>query len=106
MIAENYYGRFHELCHQYGITFYTEPYESGPMEEMQIGSKPDINMGEFWNGISSSAPAKTTILRTPKLASSAAHINGQKITGVESYTSEPDSARWQEYPFALKSPGR
>jgi len=105
MIAENYYGRFHELCHQYGITFYTEPYESGPMEEMQIGSKPDINMGEFWNGISSSAPAKTTILRTPKLASSAAHINGQKITGVESYTSEPDSARWQEYPFALKALG-
>ena len=52
MIAENYYGRFRELCHQHGITTYIEPYESGPMEEMQIGSKADINLGEFWNGIS------------------------------------------------------
>jgi len=105
MIAENYYGRFHELCHEHGITFYTEPYESGPMEEMQVGSKTDVNMGEFWNGISSSAPTKTPILRTPKLASSVSHINGQKITGAEAYTSEPDSSRWQEYPFALKGLG-
>jgi hypothetical protein len=75
------------------------------MEEMQIGSKTDVNMGEFWNGISSSAPTKTPILRTPKLASSVSHINGQKITGAEAYTSEPDSSRWQEYPFALKGLG-
>jgi len=105
MIAENYYGRFHELCHQHGITTYIEPYESGPMEEMQIGSKTDINLSEFWNGISSVTPAKTPVLRTPKLVSSVSHVNGQKITGAEAFTSEPDSARWQEYPFALKALG-
>jgi hypothetical protein len=105
MMAENYYGRFHELCHQYGITMYIEPYESGPMEEMQIGSRTDINLCEFWNGISSVSPAKTPVLRTPKLVSSITHINGQKITGAEAFTAEPDSGRWQESPFALKALG-
>lgn len=105
MIAENYYGRFHDLCHAYGITAYIEPYDMGPMEEMQIGSRADVNLCEFWNGISSVTPAKTPVLRTPKLVSSITHINGQKITGAEAYTAEPDSGRWQEYPFALKALG-
>ena len=105
MIAENYYGRFHELCHQHGITTYLEPYESGPMEEMQIGSKADINLSEFWHGISLTTPAKPSVLRIPKLVSSISHVNGQKITGAEAFTSEADSARWQEYPFALKAEG-
>lgn len=105
MIAENYYGRFRELCHQHGITTYIEPYDMGPMEEMQIGSRADINICEFWNGISSVTPVKTPVLRTPKLSSSIAHINGQKITGAEAYTAEPDSGRWQEYPFAMKGLG-
>lgn len=43
--------------------------------------------------------------RTTKLASSIAHINGQKVVGAEAYTSEPESGRWQEYPFALKAVG-
>lgn len=105
MIAANYYGRFHELCHQHGITTYIEPYESGPMEEMQIGSKADINLSEFWNGISSVTPAKIPVLRTPKLVSSISHVNDKKISGAEAFTAEPDSGRWQEYPFALKALG-
>lgn len=105
MIAENYYGRFKELCHQYGITTYIEPYDQGPMEEMQIGSMADINLCEFWNGVSSLTPTKTPVLRTPKLVSSITHINGQKITGAEAFTAEPDSGRWQEYPFAMKALG-
>ena len=39
------------------------------------------------------------------MASSIAHINGQKVVGAEAYTSEPESGRWQEYPFALKAVG-
>jgi hypothetical protein len=105
MIADNYYGRFRKLCHQSGIATYIEPYDQGPMEEMQIGSRADINFCEFWNGISSVTPAKTPTLRTPKLVSSITHVNGQKITGAEAYTAEPDSGRWQEYPFALKALG-
>ena len=105
LIAENYYGQFSKLCHRYGIRTYFEPYESGPFEEMQIGAKADVNLGEFWGGIPSTTPAKTPVIRTPKLISSIAHINNQKIAGAEAFTSEPDSSKWQEYPFAMKALG-
>jgi hypothetical protein len=105
MIADNYYGRFTELCHQHNIISYAEPYDQGPMEEMQIGSRVDVSMGEFWNGYSASLPVKHPVRRTLKLASSIAHINGKNLVGAEAFTAEPDSARWQEYPFAMKASG-
>jgi hypothetical protein len=105
LIANNYYGYFHELCKQHGITAYMEPYESGPMEEMQIGSRADVNLGEFWSGVFTVEPIKRPFRRSLKLASSIAHTNGQKIVGAEAFTSDPDSARWQQYPFALKALG-
>lgn len=105
LIADNYYGRFCELCHQHGFIANIEPYDKGPFEEMQIGSRVDKNLGEFWNGLFSILQGNKPIKRTPKLAASIAHINGQKIVGAESYTSEPESSRWQEYPFALKALG-
>jgi hypothetical protein len=82
-----------------------EPYESGPMEEMQIGSRADVNLGEFWSGIFTVAPIKRPFRRSLKLASSIAHINRQQVVGAEAFTADPDSSRWQEYPFALKALG-
>ncbi|MBD0294846.1 MAG: glycosyl hydrolase family 43 [Flavisolibacter sp.] len=105
LLADNYYGRFAELCKQHGIISYTEPYDRGPMEEMQIGSRVEVNMGEFWNGLSSIFQNNYTMRRTTKLAASIAHINGQKVVGAESFTGEPESAKWQEYPFAMKPLG-
>jgi hypothetical protein len=105
LMAANYYGRFRELCHQHGFTTYIEPYDSGPMEEMQIGSKTDVNIGEYWNGITTFFPARWPAVRTPKLVASIAHTNGQPVAGVEAFTSAPDCSRWQEYPFALKALG-
>ena len=115
LMADNYYGRFRDLCHQQGIVAYTEPYDRGPMEEMQIGARVDVNMGEFWHGLSSLFQNNWTMRRTTKLAASIAHINGQKtgggtpdnpqIVGAESFTGEPESARWQEYPFGMKALG-
>ncbi|HEX5655381.1 MAG TPA: glycosyl hydrolase, partial [Chitinophagaceae bacterium] len=105
MIANNYYGQFYELCKQHGIISYIEPYEMGPMEEMQIGAGADINVGEFWNGISSVLPVKHPARRTARLAASIAHINNQSIVGAEAFTAEPDSGKWQEHPFAMKAIG-
>ncbi|WP_019988129.1 glycosyl hydrolase [Rudanella lutea] len=110
LIADNYYGQFTALCHQHGLISYTEPYDRGPMEEMQIGARVDVNMGEFWNGLSSIFQNNWTMRRTTKLAASIAHINGQRIgdfqvVGAEAFTAEPESARWQEYPFAMKALG-
>lgn len=105
VLADNYYGRFAELCKQHNIISYTEPYDRGPMEEMQIGSRVEANMGEFWNGLSTLFQNNSTMRRTTKLAASIAHINGQKVVGAEAFTGEPESAKWQEYPFAMKPLG-
>lgn len=105
LLADNYYGEFDTLCNQYGLMSYCEPYDRGPMEELQIGSRVDGVLGEFWNGLSAIFQNNLMMRRTTKLASSIAHINGQKIVGAEAYTSEPESGRWQEYPFALKAVG-
>ena len=115
LMADNYYGRFRDLCHQHNLIAYAEPYDRGPMEEMQIGARVDVNMGEFWNGLSSLFQNNWTMRRTTKLAASIAHINGKQngggtpanpqLVGAESFTGEPESSRWQEYPFAMKALG-
>ena len=105
LLADNYYGEFRRLCNSYGMISYCEPYDRGPMEELQIGSRVDGVMGEFWNGLSAIFQNNLMMRRTTKLASSIAHINGQRVVGAEAYTSEPESGRWQEYPFALKAVG-
>jgi hypothetical protein len=73
LIASNYYRRFNELCHQYRITSYIEPYDQGPMEEMQIGSEVDTNIGEFWRGISTTFPFKTPVRRIQARCSISTH---------------------------------
>lgn len=104
VMADNYYGRFAENCRTNGIISYTEPYEGGNFEEMKIGRAVDISMGEFWAG--HTMLYRNSILdRTIKVASSVAHSKGQSIVGAESFTAEPCSGKWQQYPFAMKSLG-
>ncbi|WP_338871990.1 glycosyl hydrolase [Spirosoma sp. SC4-14] len=110
LMADNYYGQFTDLCHQHQIIAYAEPYDRGPMEEMQIGARMDVNMGEFWNGLSTLFQNNWTMRRTTKLAASIAHTNGKgdgkpQVVGAEAFTGEPESSRWQEYPFAMKATG-
>ena len=105
LLADNYYGRLAELCHRHGMKLFVEPYDRGPMDEMQIGARADVNMGEFWQGPSSIFQNNLTMRRTPKLAASIAHVNGQGIVGAEAFTGEPESARWQEHPFSMKARG-
>ncbi|MGI4736606.1 MAG: glycosyl hydrolase [Janthinobacterium lividum] len=105
LMADNYYGQFATLCRQHRITSYVEPYDQGPMEEMQIGARADVDLGEFWSGLSTMFQNNRTMRRSVKLAASISHVNGRQLVGAEAYTGEPDSARWQEYPFALKALG-
>lgn len=110
LMADNYYGQLTKLCHQHGLIAYTEPYDRGPMEEMQIGARVDVNMGEFWQGLSTIFQNNWIMRRTTKLAASIAHTNGQRkngfqVVGAEAFTGEPESARWQEYPFGMKALG-
>jgi hypothetical protein len=103
LMADNYYKRFTELCHQHGFTSIIQPYERGPMEEMHIGATADHAMGECWSGLFSVLQNNLSIRRTTKLVSSIAHINGKRIIPAEAFTTEPESSRWQQDPFALKS---
>ncbi|MDQ3278052.1 MAG: glycosyl hydrolase family 43, partial [Bacteroidota bacterium] len=105
LMAENYYGRFAELCRQKGFTSYAEPYDKGTFEEMQVGSRVDVAMGEFWYGLHALLQGNRAVERTSRLAASIMHTAGRKIVGAESFTSEPESSRWQEYPFSLKALG-
>lgn len=97
LFAENYYGHFAELCHSKGMKFSTEPYGNGGFDTIQSGSKADIIMGEFWIGGGA--------METTKLASSVAHVYGQKIVGAESFTADENRGRWLEEPFAQKALG-
>jgi len=105
LVADNYYGHFNELCKKYGFNSYNEPYENGPFEEMQIGSRVDVSMGEFWSGLSIWFQHNYEHRRTVRLCASIAHTSGRKIVGAEAFTAEAPSGKWQQYPFALKALG-
>lgn len=99
LFAENYFNHFAELCHKRGLLASAEPYD-GPFECLQVGTKMDIIMGEFWvgNGID--------MLHSVKLASSVANTHGISIVGAESFTALPDdNGRWLTHPGLLKMQG-
>ncbi|WP_066831636.1 glycosyl hydrolase [Rufibacter ruber] len=104
LIAQNYYGRFAELCRQNGMTSYVEPYsEVAPFDQMEVGSKVDITMGEFWG-------RGSRLFSTDKLASSIAHVfgkytDGRQIVGAEAFTGDPRHSKWMEHPYTMKSQG-
>jgi hypothetical protein len=97
LFADNYFGYFAELCRKNGLLASVEPYGNGSFDNLQVGGLPDIPMGEFWVG---GAAAETT-----QLASSAAHTNGRKVVGAESFTADEARARWLMDPYALKALG-
>ena len=97
LYAENYAGRFKELCHKNGLLFSVEPYGNGPFDELQIGTMADIPMGEFWV---SGAAAETI-----KVAASSAHVTGRAVVGAESFTASEQEGRWLIEPYGVKALG-
>ncbi|MBM3496560.1 MAG: hypothetical protein FJX72_19915, partial [Armatimonadetes bacterium] len=79
--ASHYYEHFAELCRKHGMLFSVEPYGNGSFDNLQCGGLADVPMGEFWVP---NAGASETL----KLAASAAHTNGRKFVGAESFTAE------------------
>ncbi|MCX7795448.1 MAG: glycosyl hydrolase, partial [bacterium] len=108
LMADYYYGSLTDFCHKYGLKSYTEPYAFGsgpglesnaPFDEIQIGSRVDVPMGEFW------VARDDAHERSVKMAASVAHIYGKRIVGAESFTGEPSASSWQEHPYLMKSLG-
>lgn len=96
LFAENYFDYFAELCRKHGLLASVEPYD-GPFENLQVGAKADILMGEFWVGGGMSGSVK--------LAASAAHTHGIRIVGAESFTADPAQGRWLGHPGSIKGLG-
>ena len=94
LMADNYYGRFRELCHEHGLKLYVEPYW-GPFDSMQVGDRADMVMCEFWSGVLGA-------FDSAKFVSSIAHLNGSRFAGAEAFTS---FGAWLDYPASLKAVG-
>ena len=109
-IAENFYGRFEELCHQHGMKVGNEaggPNDIPPQDVLKNFGHSDILAGEFWvNGHYKSPDGynKDPMQRLNlKQTSSAAHEYGKRQAEAESFTQqEQDRTHWSLGPSDLK----
>lgn len=96
MMTENYFMRFDQLCEQYGMKSYIEPYGNGPLNGLTIGGNCDIPMGEFWmhheRGTQLDAPIH------------AAHTYGKPVISAESFT-QRKALHWEVHPWLMKPSG-
>jgi hypothetical protein len=79
LMAENYYGRFSELCRENGLQFAVEPY-GGPFESLQASTSADFFVSEFW-------VHQKLNMDSPRYVASMAHLAGKSVVGAESFTS-------------------
>ena len=98
MMADNYFGHLRALAKQHGMGLSVEAYGSGNFDNLQCAGRTDMPMSEFWAG---SAPH----VDLAKQASSAAHTNGCRIVGAESFTATDSNGKWQNHPYRLKALG-
>jgi alpha-L-rhamnosidase len=95
LMTQNYFGYFQELCHKDGLKTYIEPYGFGPINNLEVGSKADIPMGEFWMGRPLTQVAS---------AIQSGHIYGKNVISAESFTSEAQ-LNWKMHPAMAKLSG-
>ncbi len=95
LMTENYFGYFQELCHKDGLKTYIENYGFGPLNDLDVGKKADMPMGEFWMNREIDQVASPI---------SAAHIYGKKVISAESFTTTPQ-INWKGSPAMAKLTG-
>jgi hypothetical protein len=98
LYADCHYGRLAERSHQDGLGFSTEPY-GGPFEFVQVGTRADFPMIEFW------IPTNSEARKAAFHGVFAGHLAGRRIIGAESFTSGPPEEKWNAHPFSLKAMG-
>ncbi len=95
LMTNNYFGYFQELCHKDGLKTYIENYGFGPLNDLDVGSKADTPMGEFWMNREIDQVASPI---------SSAHIYGKKVISAESFTTTPQ-INWKGNPAMAKLTG-
>ncbi|MCL5097500.1 MAG: discoidin domain-containing protein [Candidatus Omnitrophica bacterium] len=103
LLADNYFGKFEELCHQRGLKFQGEI--AGVMvqttvDQLQIKGRCDLPMGEFQ--MPNCVYGDNWARWDTREAASGAHIHGKPIAAAEAFTTFD---RWMTDPYALKGIG-
>jgi hypothetical protein len=93
--TENYFKRFTDLCHEYGIKSYIEPYGNAAFDNLTVGGQADIPMGEFWLDSDRYLTGS---------AVSAARTYGKPVISAESFTSWA-ALNWKVHPWLMKRAG-
>jgi hypothetical protein len=109
-IAENFYGRFAELCHKNGMKVGNEaggPNDIPPQDALKNLGRCDIPAGEFWVNGHFKSPAGYNSDRHLRLnlkqTATAAHIYGIREAMAESFTQqEQDRTHWSLGPSDMK----
>ena len=104
LFAENYAGRFTELCHKHGLKSSLEPYGNSNADNLQYGQSIDVPMTEFWSSVLYGDHHVGTVGNT--IAASLAHVWGRRYAGAEAFTAAPQNGgRWLTTPFSIKAQG-
>ena len=104
LFAENYAGRFTELCHTYGLKSSLEPYGNSNADNLQYGQSIDVPMTEFWSSVLYGDHHVGTMGNT--IAASLAHVWGRRYAAAEAFTAAPQNGgRWLTTPFSIKAQG-
>ncbi len=95
LVVETHYHRVAEWCRAHGVAFEAEAGGPSvvPRDMLQAQGVVDIPMGEFWMG-------GWTCVKT---ASSAAHIYGRRLVGLESYTDTRKTKHFAITPAQMKT---
>ncbi|MCX6224045.1 MAG: glycosyl hydrolase [Bacteroidia bacterium] len=109
-IAENFYGRFAELCHKNGMQVGNEaggPNDIPPQDALKNLGRCDIPAGEFWVNGHYNAPGGYNSDRHLRLnlkqTATAAHIYGKREAMAEAFTQqEQDRTHWSLGPSDMK----
>ena len=104
LFAENYAGRFTELCHKYGLRSSLEPYGNSNVDNLQYGQSIDAPMTEFWSCVKYGDHHVGGTGNT--IAACLAHVWGRRYAGAEAFTAAPQNGgRWLTTPFSIKAQG-
>ncbi len=96
LMVENYIAEMKRLCNENGIKLSMESYTT-PGNDLDAANWVDEPIAEFWT-------RSTFYFPTMKAMASAANLNGRKIVGAESFTSN-DKEKWLFHPAVIKGLG-
>jgi hypothetical protein len=92
LFIDNGWAVAKEMIHRAGLEFQWEPY-TGPFDQYESVSLPDVPMDEFWTGGSGAIGRKTVL---------AAKHYGKRIVAAEAFTGRPEISQYTEDPAFLK----